>query len=147
MKGILVIFVLSYAPVLGQSMPDPERFSIRSTALLFPSRILATVEAALTQRMTLQLESDFTKMHGFNLKYFPHQSFHDVYLFAGNAWISNKRLRKDEDYANITYLGIGYVIHLKSHWVIDMRGGIGPAWNAVTNSLIPVFKVGIGKTF
>ena len=124
--------------------------NIRLSFLIFPPfSPLLTLEMRTIEKVTIQLETNFTNTHGVNLKYFIDERMNGHYIFVGTAFIENAFLRKDKSIAFLPYAGYGYAHRFgKSNaWTFDSRLGIGRTTNADNNGIYPVLKTGVGRIF
>ena len=149
----LLCLCLIYGCTNGQAQtPDPKlpNGNVRLSFLIFPPFTpLLTVETRTFGNLTLQLETNFTNTHGFNLKYFTKERMNGHYLFVGSAFVESAFLRKDKNITSLPYAGYGYAHRFGTSktWLFDSRLGIGRTLNADKNGIYPVLKTGIGKTF
>lgn len=152
MKNSLLILCLSfclnqcYAQINQEHIPNA---NIRLSFLLFPFTPLVSAEFRTIGNFTIQIESNFVKTHGLNLKYFLTERMAEHYVFTGIALVENELLREDKETTFLPYIGYGYAqrIGSKKHWIFDNRMGIGATTNADSNGIYPVLKTGIGRTF
>jgi hypothetical protein len=124
--------------------------NVRLSFLVFPPiSPLLTFEMRTINKLTVQLETNFTNIHGVNLKYFLNERMNGHYIFIGKAFIKSDYLRKDKNVAFLPYVGYGYAYRFGKNngWIFDSRLGFGATTNADKNNLLPVLKTGIGKTF
>lgn len=148
MKWTLIfVWMLMSGLVKCQSQDSTPVANVRLSFLLVPFTPLLTVEVKTIERVSLQLESNFSDTHGINVKWYLRETMNESYLFIGMAEIQNELLRKDKAYTHLPYIGYGYAKSFESNWVIDGRIGIGPTLNADKNSVYPVIKLGVGKKF
>jgi hypothetical protein len=152
MKQIIILCLLLTSIISrGQNVePKTPTLNIRVSFLVFPSfSPLLSLEIRTLENTTVQLESNFLDTHGVNLKCFFKERMKKHYCFIGNAFIESDYLRKDKTTTFLPYVGYGYAYRLgKSEaWIFDSRIGIGRTLNADKNTLLPVVKTGIGRTF
>jgi hypothetical protein len=118
--------------------------------LVFPPITpLLTLEIRTFENITIQLETNFVNTHGANLKYFVKERMNKDYIFVGTAFVESDFLRKDSKTTVLPYVGYGYAYRFgkSNDWIFDSRVGIGRTINADKNTILPVIKTGIGKTF
>jgi hypothetical protein len=145
--GLLLHFASLRAQTNNSKLPT---LNIRLSLLVFPPiSPLLTFEIRTINKLTVQLETNFTNIHGVNFKYFLNERMNGHYVFIGKAFIKSDYLRKDKNFAILPYVGYGYVYRFGKNngWIFDSRLGLGATTNADKNSLLPVLKTGIGKTF
>ena len=67
----------------------------------------------------------------------------------GSAFIESDFLRKDKNITLLPYAGYGYAHRFgrTNAWTFDSRLGIGVTTNADKNTVLPLLKTGIGRTF
>jgi hypothetical protein len=124
--------------------------NIRFSVLIFPPfSPLLTLETRTFNKVTIQAETNFINTHGINIKYFVNERMNGHYIFVGTAFIKNDFLRKDKNITFLPYAGYGYAHRFgkSKTWIFDSRLGIGRTTNADINSIYPVLKTGIGRTF
>lgn len=118
--------------------------------LIFPPITpLLTLEMKTFNNFTFQLETNFVNTHGVNLKYFIKGQMKKDYIFFGTAFVESEKLRKDLKSTVLPSIGYGYAHQFGTNnaWVFDSRIGIGQTTNEDKNTLLPIIKTGIGKTF
>ena len=145
--GILMLGLQNYSQNLEQKIPFA---NVRLSMLIFPPITpLLTLEIRTFDKITLQLETNFVNTHGVNLKCFLKERMDKDYLFIGTAFVESDFLRKDLKTTFLPYIGYGYAYRFGKNgdWIFDNRIGIGHTLNADKNTIIPVIKTGIGKTF
>ncbi len=123
---------------------------VRLSMLIFPPITpLLTLEIRTFDKVTIQFETNFVNTHGVNLKYFLKERMNKDFLFIGTAFVESNFLRKDLKTTFLPYVGYGYAYRFgkNNDWIFDNRIGIGHTINADKNTIIPVIKTGIGKTF
>ncbi|MEO1434100.1 MAG: hypothetical protein AAFV80_01095 [Bacteroidota bacterium] len=148
MKTIIpVILLLLSLSGRAQDQAFEPVFNLRVSALLFPFTPLVTAEVRTVGRLTLQLESNFYRTHGFNIKYYTRSRMSEHFVFVGSAFVTNKLLREDLKTTVLPYTGYGYSYIFGDRWMLDGRIGIGPTVNADQFGIYPVAKVGIGRQF
>lgn len=136
----------SYSQVSHEYIPVA---NIRLSFLLFPFTPLVSMEVRTIEKITLQIESNFKNTHGVNLKYFINKRMEEHYFFTGLALVENELLRADKKTTFLPYVGYGYAHRFgsKKKWIFDNRIGMGLTTNADNNSIYPILKTGIGRTF
>jgi hypothetical protein len=147
---ICLAFALLVSQLYAQGTePEIPNANVRLSFLLFPFSPLFTVEVRTFGSVTLQVETNFVNTHGANLKYFIRYRMEGHYAFVGTAFVENKLLRKDLKATILPYTGYGYACRFgkTKAWTFDNRFGIGATTNADKNSIYPVIKTGIGRTF
>ena len=148
MKTLTIILCLVFHSQLASQIPHATA-NIRVSFLLIPFTPLVTVETKIVNRITFQLESDFRTTHGINIKWFTQNRMDGGYVFSGMAFVKNKNLRADNQFALLPYAGYGIAkrINPKKAWIWDTRFGLGPILNADQFAVYPVIKSGFGKVF
>ena len=133
----------------AQTQEAIPNLNIRVSFLLVPFTPLVTVEASTFNNFTVQLETNFINTHGVNLKYYTETLMEQSYVFVGMASVQNTLLRADVKATLLPYVRYGYAYRFgaSKSWVWDSRFGIGRTINADSNSIYPILKTGIGKTF
>ncbi len=124
--------------------------NIRLSFLIFPPFTpLLTFEMSTYEKLTVQLETNFLTTHGINLKYFINERMNGHFIFVGSAFIESSFLRKDKNITFLPYGGYGYANRFgkRNAWTFDSRLGIGVTTNADKNTVSPILKTGIGRTF
>jgi hypothetical protein len=152
MKKVVVICLFlfvskNFSQVMEQKLPTA---NIRLSFLVFPPfSPLLTLEMRTFGNLTVQLETNFVNTHGLNLKYFVIERMNKDYIFIGTAFVENEYFRKDLKSTILPYIGYGYSHRFgkNNDWIFDSRIGIGRTINADKNTILPVIKTGIGKTF
>ncbi|GAA0725919.1 hypothetical protein GCM10009430_32310 [Aquimarina litoralis] len=147
----LLCLVCTFSKLQAQTTePKLPIGNIRLSFLIFPSfTILLTLEMRTLDKLTIQLETNFIKTHGVNLKYFISQRMDGHFVFVGNAFLESDFLRKEKNITFLPYAGYGYAYRFgkSKAWTFDSRLGIGRTINADNNLILPVLKTGIGRTF
>lgn len=148
MKLFLVIVLLSFSFFVKAQIESPI-INIRGSFLLFPFTPLLTVETKVVSKLTFQVETNFKNIHGANLKWFTNKRMDKGYVFSGIAFVKNDRLRDDENYTFLPYVGYGYAYRFgkNNNWIWDSRFGLGRTLNAENNIIVPVIKTGWGRVF
>lgn len=137
----------NFSQVSDQKLPTA---NIRLSFLVFPPITpLLTLEIRTFQNITIQLETNFVNTHGVNLKCFVKERMNKDYIFIGTAFVESDYLRKDLKTTILPYIGYGYAYRFgqSNDWIFDSRIGIGRTINADDNTILPVVKTGIGRTF
>lgn len=149
MRTWMLLAVLVYCQYTHGQRRDDVVANVRLSFLMFPFSPLLTVEVRLVNKLSLQLESNFTNTHGVNAKYYMRTGLEGHYVFSGLALVNNKLLRDDDRTVFLPYAGYGYASRFgtKKRWTFDSRVGIGATTNATINSVYPVIKTGIGRVF
>jgi hypothetical protein len=150
-KSLLTSFLLlwgflTFAQTAEPSIPTA---NVRLSFLLFPFTPLLSLEVRTIGKVTLQFETNFVNTHGANLKYFFKNRMDGHYGFIGTAFVENKLLREDLGATILPYAGYGYAHRFGTNkaWTIDSRFGLGGTTNADRNSVYPIIKTGLGRTF
>ncbi|MEM6726471.1 MAG: hypothetical protein AAF598_20690 [Bacteroidota bacterium] len=140
---------LSFFFLLGKSQQHDFQpvFNLRVSALLFPFTPLVTAEVKTVGPVTLQVESNFRRTHGFNIKWYTEAVMSGHFFFIGSAFVTNELLREDLKTTVLPYAGYGYSHVMGERWMLDGRIGFGPAVNADRFAFYPVAKIGIGHQF
>lgn len=150
-KVITLILLCVVSKQFSQNLEQKIPFAnIRLSFLVFPPITpLLTIEFRTFDKVTMQIETNFVNTHGANLKYFLKERMNKDFLFIGTAFVANDFLRKDLKTTFLPYLGYGYAYRFgkNNDWIFDSRIGLGRTINADKNTIIPVIKTGIGKTF
>ncbi len=152
MKTLLFFCLFSITSALHAQTNEPKLpiGNIRLSFLIFPPfSPLLTFEMKTFDKLTAQLETNFINTHGVNLKYFINERMNGHFAFVGTAFLESDFLRKDKNITLLPYLGYGYAYRFgkTNAWTFDNRLGIGKTTNADNNTMYPVFKTGIGRTF
>jgi hypothetical protein len=152
MKVIIFLSLLLVSIKLHSQSQElkPPLVNVRLSFLVFPPfSPLLTVETGLIKNLTAQVETNFVNTHGINLKYFFEERMKGSYAFVGSAFIESDFLRKDKNITFLPYLGYGYAHRFGASkaWIFDSRLGLGATINADKNTILPVLKTGIGRTF
>jgi hypothetical protein len=150
---IILFFCLFFTVLEVQAQTNETKLptaNIRLSFLVFPPfSPLLTFEMRTSEKLTVQLETNFINTHGINLKYFINERMNGHFIFVGSAFVESDFLRKDKNITLLPYAGYGYAHRFgKSNaWILDSRLGIGVTINADKNIVLPILKTGIGRTF
>jgi hypothetical protein len=152
MKNLISLFFIlivskNFSQVHEQKLPFA---NVRLSFLVFPPITpLLTLEIRTFKNSTIQLETNFVNTHGVNLKYFAKERMNKDYIFIGTAFVESNFLRKDLKTTILPYIGYGYAYRFgkANDWIFDSRIGLGRTLNADKNTILPLIKTGIGKTF
>lgn len=148
---ILSCFILIVSKNFSQiTEPKQPIANIRLSFLVFPPITpLLTLEIRTFEKITMQFETNFVNTHGVNLKYFLNERMNKDFVFVGTAFVASDYLRKDLKTTFLPYVGYGYAYRFGKYnsWILDSRIGIGRTINADKNTILPIIKTGIGKTF
>lgn len=152
MKNLIILILLLYNLTISAQLNEPfiPFANVRLSFLVFPPITpLLTLEVRTFNNFTIQLETNFVNTHGVNLKYFNKERMNKDYIFIGTAFVESDYSRKDLKSTVLPYIGYGYAYRFgkSNDWVFDSRIGIGRTINADKNTILPVIKTGIGKTF
>jgi hypothetical protein len=83
--------------------------NIRLSFLIFPPFTpLLTFEIRTINKVTMQLESNFSDTYGVNFKYFLNERMNGHFIFVGSAFLKSDYLRKDKNISYLPYPGYGY---------------------------------------
>lgn len=146
----LCLFCTFFSLQAQTTQPKLPVGNIRLSFLIFPPfSPLLTLEMRTIDKLTVQLETNFTNTHGVNFKYFTKERMSGHFIFIGTAFIQNDFLRKDKNITFLPYIGYGYAHKFgkANAWTFDSRLGLGRTTNADKNGIYPVLKTGIGRTF
>jgi hypothetical protein len=150
-KYLMFLVCLIYSKCYSQnSLKELPICNLRLSCLVFPPATpLLTFEMRIVKNITIQGKTNFVNTHGINLKYFLQKSMEHHFFFVGNAFLNSKSLRQDNKTTYLCYAGYGYAQRFghNNKWIWDNRIGIGPTLNADNNTVKPVIKTGIGRTF
>jgi hypothetical protein len=152
MKNFIVLVLLFHNSIISAQLTEQNIpfANIRLSFLVFPPITpLLTLEFRTLNKLTIQLETNFVNTHGVNLKYFTKERMNKDFVFIGTAFVKSDYLRKDLKSTILPYIGYGYAYRFgkSNDWIFDSRIGIGRTINADKNTILPVIKTGIGKTF
>ena len=152
MKNLFVLVLFLYNSTISAQLTEQNIpfANVRLSFLVFPPITpLLTLEFRTLNKLTIQLETNFVNTHGFNLKYFTKERMNEDFIFIGTAFVESDFLRKDLKSTILPYIGYGYAYRFgkSNDWIFDSRIGIGRTINADKNTILPVIKTGIGKTF
>ncbi|TAE24446.1 MAG: hypothetical protein EAZ91_20470 [Cytophagales bacterium] len=147
MRALLALIVSCWLMETADAQVRQPIISLRASVLLVPFTPLLTVECRVVENLSLQGETNFSRIHGVNLKYYLIDPLQKTYVFVGSAFVESTTLRRDRQSTVLPYVGAGYAHVFHKNWVIDSRLGIGRTINADQNSIYPIIKTGIGKRF
>ena len=152
MKNLIVLVLLFHYSIISAQLTQQNIpfANVRLSFLVFPPITpLLTLEFRTLNKLTIQLETNFVNTHGVNLKYFTKERMNNDFVFIGTAFVKSDYLRKDLKSTILPYIGYGYAYRFgkSNDWIFDSRIGIGRTINADKNTILPVIKTGIGKTF
>lgn len=144
MRTLLLAFLATWAEAAAA---QPRLFNVRLSFLAYPFTPLLSVELRCLPQMSLQAETNFSNIHGINIKAYASPAAEGGYLFLGAAFVSDKRLREDGGWTYLPYAGVGYSLPLGGSWIGDTRLGFGPTLGANKVYWVPVLKAGVGRWF